>query len=579
MLSALTWSAIFMGCHCLGASKTLRQLLADDGGDTAPSVYFSELLLGGRPPSTFVADFWERRPMHVQNNATHFDGLLTEADIFSLVAANPGFFASASRARFARRGEDNISAVAILNRDRLAANLALGHTAVIDSFEMLWPRALYLVNSIANTLKIETQANLYFTPANATPAFRVHFDTQDIFVVQLQGSKRWDIHEPTVKLPTALHTPDRWDDYEQSLRQRPKRKKSKSKKSKRRKKQSKPRSYTLSPGHVLFIPRGFAHDVVSASPHEPSIHLSISIKTAERSLWVHALTDLLDVYVLANPRMRDYPQFLAAIREAVDSFVRKAPPSLRSSRFPQHYDQVMTADGLGSPELMGRYNSLMDTFVAAAAYDSAHDSNAAALKETLSILQTAAPSLWHAVHERPKLFAVLFQQAWPAGLVAGATPTMTEHGTNLLDTPHSIEAEDGGEGTGECATTTTAPPLLVSKAPKVASLVLEAPLFAPFLKQEDRSQLEAGDHFVLLLSPTAVPTALNFSQGASPWRVEAGDVNYLLLPMALRESVQLALDADTKEPVGPEQLLGNTKTEATRLLRRLLRSGALTKPV
>jgi hypothetical protein len=559
VVNALAFVFFFIQCHRFNASKNLQQLLAEDDGSTAPSTYFSELLLGGLHISSFLSNNWEQRPLHVENDPTHFDGLLTEADIYKVVEANPSFVASASRARFAQRGFDNASAVALKDIDRLATYLSSGHTAVIDSFEMLWPPARYVVNAIENALKIETQANLYFTPANSTPAFRVHFDTQDIFVIQLCGRKRWDVFEPMTKLPTALHTPDQWDDYESLLRRWLKRKRKKS----QRKKKVGPTSYTLKVGHVLFIPRGHAHDVVSVSERDPSIHLSLSIKTADRSLWVHALGDLLDAYIHINPLMQQYPQFLAAMRSAMDSFVRKAPLSLRSSRFPRYYGHTITAPGqagLFAPapdqdELIARYDSLMTSFIATA---TTTGRDGAALGEALSILQTAAPSLWHAVHERPKLFLVAFQRAWPSP------------GSALLSAGSSEESMEEKEG--EC----TQRALFVG-APKVASILLDAPLFAPFLKASDRKKLEAGKHCMLLVAPTSAPSVPIFTENASPFRVASKDVNYLLLPTTVREAVKVALRASGNEPVGPDQLPGVSEEEATQLLQQLLQSRALSR--
>lgn len=84
---------------------------------------------------------------------------------------------------------------------------------------------------------LNVSTNLYVTPSTSQ-GFEVHFDDHDVFVLQLSGQKEWYIYLPTVidlpPLYSRRFTPDA-SIFDSSLR------------------------HVLSPGDVLYIPRGFAH--------------------------------------------------------------------------------------------------------------------------------------------------------------------------------------------------------------------------------------------------------------------------------------------------------------------------------
>jgi ribosomal protein L16 Arg81 hydroxylase len=101
----------------------------------------------------------------------------------------------------------------------------------------------------------EAQINLYLTPPQRQ-GFPPHFDTTDVFVVQIAGAKAWRLfhdYSHHIKLPT-LDTV--WD----SERYTP---------------QGEAELVTLVQGDVLYIPRGGMHAATSLA--QASMHLTISL--------------------------------------------------------------------------------------------------------------------------------------------------------------------------------------------------------------------------------------------------------------------------------------------------------------
>jgi hypothetical protein len=126
---------------------------------------------------------------------------------------------------------------------------------------------------VETEIGVNTEVNLYWTGTSATNGFHPHWDNQDVFVLQLQGTKRWRVYEPgPIKLPFGRHKPEDWSNNE-ALAHAP---------------EAEPiLDLELKPGTnslvVAFVPRyGSSHCVDSASRHSrhsrpPSLHSSLPL--------------------------------------------------------------------------------------------------------------------------------------------------------------------------------------------------------------------------------------------------------------------------------------------------------------
>jgi hypothetical protein len=96
------------------------------------------------------------------------------------------------------------------------------------------------------------QANAYLTPPGGQ-ALAAHADIHDVFMVQTAGRKQWEIFAPRVELPGARQEPDLREDPGE-LRLTPE----------------------LTPGDVLYLPRGWGHRAAPAQ--ERSLHVTIAVQ-------------------------------------------------------------------------------------------------------------------------------------------------------------------------------------------------------------------------------------------------------------------------------------------------------------
>jgi len=102
------------------------------------------------------------------------------------------------------------------------------------------------------------QVNYYVTPANSI-GFGCHYDLHDVVVVQLFGSKRWKIWDKPFYLPYSresfFNLPA---EAQEELRS------------------GKYREIVLREGDILYLPRGYLHEVCTAD--EESIHMTIGLQ-------------------------------------------------------------------------------------------------------------------------------------------------------------------------------------------------------------------------------------------------------------------------------------------------------------
>ncbi|MEM8561620.1 MAG: cupin domain-containing protein [Pseudomonadota bacterium] len=90
----------------------------------------------------------------------------------------------------------------------------------------------------------------YLTPGH-TQGLAEHFDAQDVFVLQIQGSKKWSLADARTALPLSQRCPGTLGNESKSWRE-----------------------ITLRPGDVLYIPRGVTHKAHTAG--EASLHLTLA---------------------------------------------------------------------------------------------------------------------------------------------------------------------------------------------------------------------------------------------------------------------------------------------------------------
>ncbi|MGW6465381.1 cupin domain-containing protein [Streptomyces rubiginosohelvolus] len=160
-----------------------------------------------------------------------------------------------------------------------------GATLVLQALHRTWEPVADLVSGLSTELGHPVQANAYVTPPQ-NRGFDAHYDVHDVFVLQIEGAKRWVIHEPV--LPDPLRDQP-WTDHRAAVADRAA--------------HGTPHLDTmLRPGDVLYLPRGWLHSAQAQG--EVSIHLTLGVHAWTRYALAEHLTRAALAALGDDPSMR-----------------------------------------------------------------------------------------------------------------------------------------------------------------------------------------------------------------------------------------------------------------------------------
>lgn len=156
--------------------------------------------------------------------------------------------------------------------DLLMGLLSEGATVVLQGLHRTWPPLREFCADLAASLGCAVQANAYLTPGGGT-GFAAHYDTHDVLVLQIAGSKHWRVHEPVLVDPLE---PQPWGGRADEVSAQA----------------SGPPvlDHVMSPGDVLYLPRGWLHAASALDGF--SLHVTLGLRRPTRYSIVEALLGL-----------------------------------------------------------------------------------------------------------------------------------------------------------------------------------------------------------------------------------------------------------------------------------------------
>ncbi|MEU1687609.1 cupin domain-containing protein [Micromonospora sp. NPDC005707] len=244
-------------------------------------------------PAKFAADHWGRSPLLSRAaelpNPAGFTDLLSPADADELLSrrglrtpflrvAKDGQLVPA--ARFTGGGGAGAEIGDQVLDEQILALYADGATLVLQGLHRTWPALVDFARDLGAALAQPLQVNAYLTPAG-NQGFATHYDTHDVFVLQVDGRKHWRIHPPV--LPDPLEKQPwggRADEVSAVAEGRP------------------ALDVVLEPGDALYLPRGWLHS--AQAQESSSLHLTVGIRALTR----HALVEELLALSAEDVRLR-----------------------------------------------------------------------------------------------------------------------------------------------------------------------------------------------------------------------------------------------------------------------------------
>ena len=235
-------------------------------------------LIDPLPAAEFERDYYEQRLLHVRRKAAPYYAELLSATDLDVVL---GTHAASHRDVKLVRGDGDVAPREYANDAgrvqplEVARHFDDGATVIFNQLHTRVPALARLCVALGRRFSSRVQTNVYLTPPDAQ-GFAPHWDTHDVFVLQISGTKRWSIYDTRVRLPLRGQrfergTPpgDVRDEFE------------------------------LGPGSAVYLPRGLMHS--ARSTDQASLHVTLGLTAFT---WAEFLVECVAAAALGEESLR-----------------------------------------------------------------------------------------------------------------------------------------------------------------------------------------------------------------------------------------------------------------------------------
>jgi ribosomal protein L16 Arg81 hydroxylase len=164
---------------------------------------------------------------------------------------------------------------------KVRALLATGASLVADSVEDISPDIRAVASTLAEQFSGKAGANVYCS-FEGVQAFASHCDLHEVFAIQCEGEKSWNIYENRALAPVQPLLGDDAQSIIDSVKGKAAMK------------------VRMQPGDLLYIPRGFYHDALASGA--ASLHVTLAVLP----LTGRVLFRMLEEEAIRDPAFREY---------------------------------------------------------------------------------------------------------------------------------------------------------------------------------------------------------------------------------------------------------------------------------
>ena len=203
----------------------------------------------------FFDEYWERCPLTLRRDCPgYYDALLSLDEIDRVLTTLDLRYPNVILKNASRdiAPEEYTTAGGALDVARLYQLFMEGSTVNLAYMDTMIPALTELCRGLESAFSHPFQANIYLTPPGNQGA-KVHYDTHDVFVLQVAGSKRWKTYGAPIELPL------RNQHFDPAIQRN-----------------GEPElQFELSAGDAVYIPRGHLHEATATS--SVSLHITVGI--------------------------------------------------------------------------------------------------------------------------------------------------------------------------------------------------------------------------------------------------------------------------------------------------------------
>lgn len=276
-----------------------------------------------RPVSkqVFFEEYWEKQPLVVKHaDPNYFRSLLSldEVDrvITTLGLRYPGI--TLKNADRTVSADDYTVQGDSIDVAKVYQLFEEGSTITLAYLDTMVETLTAFARNLESEFSFPFQTNVYLTPAGAKGA-KYHYDSHDVFVLQVVGSKHWTTYGTPIELPL------RGQDFDSSAHER-----------------GEPTlEFELKAGDFAYIPRGVVHD--ARSGETTSLHITVGVL---HSTWTDLLLESIADLSLQDPAFR-----------------KGLPPGFARQDFDREQSREIFLDLLRRLSAKSDFDTILDRFV------------------------------------------------------------------------------------------------------------------------------------------------------------------------------------------------------------------------
>jgi ribosomal protein L16 Arg81 hydroxylase len=240
------------------------------------------------PVETFTSDYFGKRPVHIRGTSPR-SGLLSTARLQELLSVRPHWTADNLKLILNSRpvlgehflDDGQVTGPRRADPAKVQLFLEMGASLVGDHIEDIDPQVREAAAMLSGQFAGTAGANVYCS-FQGIRAFNSHCDLHEVFAVQLEGEKAWQIYENRAEAPVeTIQGPNAQAIIDQA-------------------KGRVMMTVEMKPGDLLYIPRGYFHDALASS--SASLHLTFGIAPLNGRY----LFGMLEELATKNPAFRAY---------------------------------------------------------------------------------------------------------------------------------------------------------------------------------------------------------------------------------------------------------------------------------
>jgi ribosomal protein L16 Arg81 hydroxylase len=225
-------------------------------------------LLAPVTPERFFAEHYDKAPLHVRGEPGKFAAVLSWRGINRLLDMTHIWSGTSLKLvmdsqtvppeTYCTRAQGRDGAPLLQPDSRRVQDwVSRGASIVLNDVDSLTPGLASVANALEAAGLGKAQANAYIS-WQSHKAFRTHYDTHDVWAVQVEGEKTWNIWEGRAEWPIAhpVFRSQKQEHHDQArgvLRG----------------------TVLMKPGDLLYLPRGWYHDALAEAP--ASVHIAYGV--------------------------------------------------------------------------------------------------------------------------------------------------------------------------------------------------------------------------------------------------------------------------------------------------------------